>query len=428
MASSLSVEAGRANLGFMLRTFRYRNYRLFFGGQIVSLCGTWITITATSWLVYRLTGSAFLLGVVGFASQVPAFLLMPLAGIAVDRWNRHRLLVATQALSMLTSLTLAALTLTGRITMPALIGVSIVQGIVTAFDMPVRQAFVIALIEDKRDIGNAIALNSSMFNAARLAGPTIAGAIIAVSSEGWCFLIDGVSFLAVIVALLAMHLPSRPASHDEASIHPLEQLREGWRYASGSAPIRSMIALVGVVCLLGIPYSVLLPIYAGDILGGGAHTLGFLMTAAGCGALVGALWLATRSGPEGLDTIIPAAAAVFGAGLVGFALSRVLWLSLAFMLVSGFGAMVQFASSNTLLQTVVDDRKRGRVLSFFLMAYFGTTPFGSLAEGALSARYGAPITLAAGGLCCIAGALWFRTDIASVRGVLTAQRDLAEPV
>jgi MFS family permease len=258
--------------------------------------------------------------------------------------------------------------------------------------MPVRQAFVIALIEDKRDIGNAIALNSSMFNAARLAGPSIAGAIIAVSNEGWCFLVDGISFLAVIVALLAMRLAPATPHQAVRSKGPIEQLKEGWRYAAGSAPIRSMIALVGVVCLVGVPYSVLLPIYAGSILGGGPHTLGFLMTASGLGALLGAFWLATRRGPEGLHRVIPLAAIVFGAGLIGFALSRLLWLSLAFMVIAGFGMMVQFGSSNTLLQTVVDDKKRGRVLSFFLMAYFGTTPFGSLVAGALSTRYGAPVT------------------------------------
>jgi MFS family permease len=424
MASSGVPAEGGANVAFMLRAFKYRNYRLFFGGQIVSLCGSWMTITATSWLVYRLTGSALLLGVVGFASQVPAFLLMPFAGIAVDRWNRHRLLVATQTLSMLTSFTLATLTLSGRITIPALIAVSVVQGIVTAFDMPVRQAFVITLIEDKRDIGNAIALNSSMFNAARLAGPSIAGAIIAVSNEGWCYLIDGVSFLAVIMALLAMQLAPWKPHHAVRHTGPIEQLKEGWRYASGSVAIRSLIGLVGVVCLLGVPYTVLLPIYAGSILGGGPHTLGFLMTAAGSGALLGALWLATRRGPEGLDVVIPIAAMVFGAGLIGFALSRLLWLSLAFAVIAGFGAMVQFASSNTLLQTVVDDSKRGRVLSFFLMAYFGTTPFGSLVAGALSARYGAPLTLAAGGACCIAGAIGFRTGIASVREVLLTHTHL----
>jgi MFS family permease len=409
----------------MLRAFKYRNYRLFFGGQIVSLCGSWITITATSWLVYRLTGSALLLGVVGFASQVPAFVLMPLAGIAVDRWNRHRVLIATQALSMLTSLTLAGLTLTGRISMPALIAVSVVQGVVTALDMPARQAFVIALIEDKRDIGNAIALNSSMFNAARLAGPSIAGAIIAVSNEGWCYLIDGISFLAVIVALLAMRVAPAARHAPVAGGGPIAQLKEGWQYMAGSAPIRSMIGLVGLVCLLGVPYSVLLPIYAGTILGGGPHTLGFLMTASGAGALLGALWLAMRHGPEGLDRVIPNAAMIFGVGLIGFAISRLLWLSLACMVVVGFGVMVQFASSNTLLQTVVDDNKRGRVLSFFLMAYFGTTPFGSLVAGALSARYGAPVTLVIGGACCIAGALWLRTGILSVGEVLRKHRHAA---
>jgi MFS family permease len=351
---------------------------------------------------------------------VPAFILMPFAGIAVDRWNRHRLLVATQTLSMMTSLTLAWLIFTGRITVPALIAVSIVQGIVTSLDMPVRQAFVITLIEDRRDIGNAIALNSSMFNAARLAGPSIAGAIIAVSNEGWCYLIDGISFLAVIVALLAMRLAPGPERHAARNVAPFEQLKEGWRYASGSGPIRSMIGLTGLVCLLGIPYGVLLPIYAVSILGGGPRTLGFLMTASGSGALLGALWLAARRGPEGLDGVIPIAAVVFGAGLMGFAVSRVLWLSLPFMVVAGAGAMVQIASSNTLLQTVVDDSKRGRVLSFFLMAYFGTTPFGSLVAGALSARYGAPATLVAGGACCIAAALWFRRGIASVRDLLAA--------
>jgi MFS family permease len=260
-------------------------------------------------------------------------------------------------------------------------------------------------------------LNSSMFNAARLAGPSIAGAIIAVSNEGWCFLIDGVSFLAVIVALLAMRV-APAASRHAAHAGPIEQLKEGWQYATSSAPIRSMIGLVGLVCLLGVPYGVLLPLYAGSILGGGPHTLGFLMTASGSGALLGAFFLATRRGPEGLYRVIPIAAMAFGAGLIGFALSRLLWLSLGFMVLAGFGLMVQFASSNTLLQTVVDDNKRGRVLSFFLMAYFGTTPLGSLVAGSLAARYGAPVTLAIGGACCIAGAVWFRPGIAGVRALI----------
>jgi MFS family permease len=398
---------------FMLRAFRYRNYRLFFGGQIVSLVGTWITTTATSWLVYRLTGSAFLLGVVGFSSQFPSFLLTPFAGIFVDRWNRHRLLVGTQTASMIISFVLAALTLSSTISIHWLIVVSVFQGIVNAFDMPGRQAFVVTLIEDKRDLGNAIALNSSMFNAARLVGPSVAGMIIALSNEGWCYLIDGVSYMAVIAALLAMRIGAggRIAEHHES---PLQQFREGWNYAFTSRPIRSIILLIALICLVGVPYTVLMPVFAAQILGGGAHTLGFLMTATGAGALFGALWLASRRTILGLGRNIAVAGAVFSIGLSAFALSRVLWLSAMLLVVTGFGFIVMVASSNTLLQTIVEDTKRGRVLSFFLMAYFGTTPFGSLVAGAISARIGAPYTLAVGGAICLGGAAWFATRLPSL--------------
>jgi MFS family permease len=394
----------------MLRALRYRNYRLFFGGQIVSLTGTWITLTATSWLVYRLTGSAFLLGVVGFASQFPSFVLTPFAGIYVDRWNRHRLLVATQTASMVLSFVLAALTLSSTISIHWLIVVSVFQGIVNAFDMPGRQAFVVTLIEDKRDLGNAIALNSSMFNAARLVGPSIAGVIIALAGEGWCYLIDGISYCSVIVALLAMRIASpadRAASHES----PLQQFREGWSYVVASRTIRSVITLIGLVCLVGVPYTVLMPVFAAEVLGGGAHTLGFLMTATGGGALLGALWLASRRDVAGLPLNIAAAGAVFSCALMAFALSRVLWVSLILLVVAGFGFIVQVASSNTLLQTIVDDAKRGRVISFFLMAYFGTTPFGSLVAGAASARIGAPITLVVQGALCLVGAVWFASKL-----------------
>ena len=401
------------SVAFMLRALKYRNYRLFFGGQIVSLTGTWITTTATSWLVYRITGSAMLLGLVGFASQFPAFLLTPFAGIFVDRWNRHRLLVATQTLSMITSFVLAVLTLTGTITIHSLLIVSVAQGLVNAFDMPTRQAFVVTLIEDKNDLANAIALNSSMFNAARLLGPTVAGAIIAASNEGWCYLIDGFSYLAVLAALLAMRVKAAPMKTG-ATISPLEQFKEGWSYAYNHRAIRSIITLIALVCLLGFPYVVLMPIFAGTILGGGPHTLGFLMTASGCGALLGALYLAGRRSMAGLGQLIPAAGAVFGLGLMAFAFSRVLWLSIVLMVVTGFGSMVQIASSNTLLQTIVEDNKRGRVMSFFLMAYFGTTPFGSLIAGSLSDRFGPQITLAFGGACCVAGAIWFATTLSSI--------------
>jgi MFS family permease len=402
-----SVAGGGGSIAFITRAFRYRNYRLFFGGQIVSHVGSWRYKKAMSWLVFQLTGSALLLGVIGFSSQVPSFLLTPVAGIFVDRWNRHRLLVATQAASMTISFILAALTLTQAITIPWLIAVSVLQGVVNAFDMPGRQTFVVSLIEDKADLGNAIALNSSMFNAARLVGPSVAGAIIALANEGWCFLIDGFSYLSVIAALLAMKVPPQPVLATHAT--PVRQFREGWQYAYGSRPILSVIALIALVCFAGAPYVTLMPLFAGEILRGGAYTLGFLMTAAGGGALLGALWLASRATTTigELSRNIVVAGAIFSFGLVGFAFSTREWLSLVLMVVVGFGLIVQIASSNTLVQTVVEDAKRGRVMSFFLMAYFGTTPFGSLAAGAISARIGAPLTLAIGGALCLAGVIAF---------------------
>jgi len=350
---------------FMLRALSYRNYRLFFGGQVVSLVGTWITTTATNWLVYRLTGSALLLGVVGFAGQFPAFLLGPLAGIYVDRWNRHRLLVVTQTVSMLQSFALAALTLSGRITIGWIVALSIVQGVVNAFDMPARQAFLLTMIENRQDLGNAIALNSSMVNVARLVGPSVAGVLIASAGEGWCFLIDGFSYVAVIVSLLRMRIAKIAAP--AIARHPIQQFREGFAYAFGFPPIRSIILLLALVSLVGVPYSVLMPVFATQIFHGGPHTLGLLMTASGCGALLGALWLAARRSVVGLGRVIPIASALFGAGLIAFALvgtlrtlrtSSTLWIALPCLTVAGFGFMVQMAASNTVIQTIVDDEKR----------------------------------------------------------------------
>jgi len=405
-----------SSASFMLRALSYRNYRLFFGGQVVSLVGTWITTTATNWLVYRLTHSALLLGVVGFAGQFPAFLLGPLAGIYVDRWNRHRLLVVTQTVSMLQSFALAVLTLTGRITVPWIVALSIVQGVVNAFDMPGRQAFLLTMIENRQDLGNAIALNSSMVNVARLVGPSIAGVLIAAASEGWCFLIDGFSYIAVIIALLRMRIAkTKPPS---STHHPIQQFREGFAYAFGFPPIRSIILLLALVSLVGVPYSVLMPVFATQIFHGGPHTLGFLMTASGCGALLGALWLAARRSVVGLGRVIPMASALFGAGLIAFALMRTprtFWIALLCLTVAGFGFMVQMASSNTVIQTIVDDEKRGRVMSFYTMAFLGTVPFGSLIAGSLSSRIGAPNTLIIGGLCCLIGAAFFARSLPMLR-------------
>jgi MFS family permease len=398
----------------MLRALKYRNYRLFFGGQVVSLIGTWITMTATSWLVYRLTGSALLLGVVGFAGQFPAFVAGPFAGIFVDRWNRHRLLVVTQTISMLQSFALATLVFSNRITLSAIIALSVVQGLVNAFDMPGRQAFLLTMVENRADLGNAIALNSSMVNLARLLGPSIAGAVIAATNEGWCFLIDGVSYLAVIVALLRMQIAARAEAPIERP-HALQQFREGFSYAFGFKPIRSIILLLALISLVGVPYSILMPVFATAVFGGGPHTLGLLMTSSGCGALLGALWLAQRRTVIGLGRVIPSASALFGAGLILFSFTPVLWLALPCLTVAGFGFMVQMASSNTVIQTIVDDEKRGRVMSFYMMAFLGTAPFGSLIAGWLSQRIGAPNTLRIGGLCCIGGAIWFASALPSIR-------------
>lgn len=398
----------------MLRALNHRNYQLFFSGQSISLIGTWMTRIATSWLVYRLTNSALLLGVVGFAGQIPSFLLAPFAGVLVDRWNRHRLLVATQVLAMLQSLALAILALTGAINIWHVIALSIFQGVVNAFDMPARQAFVVEMIERREDLANAIALNSSMVNAARLLGPSIGGVIIAAVGEGWCFMIDAVSYVAVIASLLAMKItPRMTAPIREANV--LQQLREGWKYVAGFAPIRDVLLLLALVSLVGMPYTVLMPVFANEILHGGPNTLGLLMAASGVGALIGAFVLAARKSVLGLGKYIPLTAAAFGVGLIAFSFSRVLWLSLLLMIVTGFGFMIQMAASNTVLQTIVEEDKRGRVMSFYTMAFMGTAPFGSLLAGSVAARIGAPHTLLFGGAGCILGALWFATSLPALR-------------
>ena len=406
-----------SRVAFMLRAFAYPNYRLFFGGQIVSLIGSWISMTATSWLVYRLTGSAMALGVVGFAGQIPGFLLGPFAGALLDRWDRHRVLVVTQTFSMVQSFALAYLTFTGHITVPAIIALNAVQGLVNAFDMPARQAFLTTMISDREDLANAIALNSSMFNAARLVGPSIAGVIIATAGEAWCFLIDAVSYMAVIVALVAMkdvRRRNRPPTHPGV----VEHLLEGWRYVFGFRPIRSLMLQLAWLCLVAMPFSVLMPVFADEILSGGPYTLGFLMTASGVGALSGALWLAARKSVVGLGRVILVNTVVFGAGLMGFALSRWLPVSLIFMTIVGFGMMVQMASTNTVIQTIVDEEKRGRVMSFYTMAFLGTAPFGSLLAGWLSTRIGAPHTVLLSGVLCIATAAWFARELPAIRALV----------
>ncbi len=397
----------------LLPALRSRNFRLFFAGQTISLIGTWIQQIAMSWLVYRLTGSALILGLVGFLGQLPGFVIAPFAGVLADRWDRHRMLLATQAVSMLQALTLAVLVLTGRIDVPALLALSALLGIVNGFDIPVRQAFLVQMVGRKEDLANAIAVNSSMFNAARLVGPALAGVIIALVGEGICFLLNGLSYLAVLAALLAMRIErtdGRPAARNV-----LHQLAEGFGYAFRFGPMRSVLLLVALVSLTGTPYTVLMPVMAADVLHGGAHTLGALMAATGLGALVGAIYLASRRSVLGLGRLIVVAAALFGLGLIAFSRSRSVGLSMAVLAVVGFGMMVQMASSNTILQTIVDEDKRGRVMSLYTMAFTGMMPLGSLLAGSIASRFGAPATIAVGGAACVAGAMVFARQLPRIR-------------
>jgi MFS family permease len=402
-----------SNWKFALRALRSRNYRLFFAGQTVSLVGTWMTRVATSWLVYRLTNSALLLGLVGFAGQIPMFFLGPIAGVWVDRWDRRRTLVVTQVLSMLQSFALAVLTLAHIITVREVILLMLFQGVVNAFDMPARQAFVVQMVDDRSDLSNAIALNSSMVNGTRLLGPAVAGVLIAAVGEGFCFLADGISYIAVILSLLMMRVaPSRREVMRQRIWH---ELMEGWQYVTGTVAIRSILLLLALTSLVGMPYTVLMPIFASQVLHGGPHTLGFLMAASGVGALTSAVTLAARRTVLGLGKMIPISSALFGAALIGFAGSRLFWLSMVLLLFTGFGFLQQLAASNTILQTIVSEEKRGRVMAFYSVAFQGIAPFGSLLAGAVAGRIGAPYTLMAGGAICLAGAIWFARLLPVIR-------------
>lgn len=397
----------------LTRALKHRNYRLFFSGQTVSLVGTWITRIATSWLVYRLTHSVFLLGVVGFFGQIPTLLLAPFAGVLVDRWDRHRILIVTQVLSMLQSVALAALTFSGAITVAEILGLQMVQGVINAFDTPARQAFVVEMVTDRADLPNAIALNSSMVNASRIIGPSIGGIIIAAVGEGWCFALDAVSYLAVIASLLAMRLEEAPPR--TATTNLLDELRSGLRYVGRFPPVRDSLLLIALVGTMGMPYTVLMPAIAANVLHGGAHTLGYLMTASGVGALGGAFYLASRRTVLGLGRVMVIATGAFGAALIAFSLSQSLWLSLLILPMVGGGMMVEMASTNTVLQTIVSDDLRGRVMSYYTMAFLGTAPLGSLFAGFLADRIGPMDTIRIGGAACVVAAAIFALRLPSLR-------------
>ena len=391
----------------LLIALNARNYRLFFFGQFVSLIGTWMTSTASLWLVYHLSSSAFMLGLVGFASQAPIFFCAPLAGVLVDRVNRRHLLILTQSLSMAQSLALAALTFTHLINVDLLVGLTLLQGAINGVDMPARQALVVALVERREHLGNAIALNSSSFNLARLIGPAIAGFVIVVVGAGGCFLIDGLSYLAVILSLLATRIPAPPSLR--VPKHPLVELREGFRYTFGLRPVRVLMNTVALISFAGFSYTVLTPIYARDIFHGDAKTLGCLMSAIGVGALLGATYLGSRTTVRGLGNVIASGGCLMGAGLAVFGFSRWFPLSLLALAIVGLGGVLVMASSNTLLQTLTEEEKRGRVMSIYAMAFTGTMPVGNLVVGAATKRFGpAPVVEVAGALSALIALNFYR--------------------
>ena len=389
----------------IFRSLQYRNYRLFFSGQSISLIGTWMQRIAMPWLVYHMTGSTLLLGVVGFAGQIPSFLISPVAGVLTDRWSRYRVLLITQIISMIQAFVLAWLCLAGTIQIWHIIVLSIALGCINAFDVPSRQSFVIDMVEKKEDLGNAIALNSVMFNGARIIGPSIAGMMLASTGEGICFLLNAISYIFVIISLLMMKINVKVVRNRESEI--FKELKDGLNYTFGFSPIKHLIILLGIVSLMGMSYSVLMPVFAKDILHGGSHTYGFLMGSAGFGALLGAVFLASRETVLKLGRIVPAAAILFGGGLIILSFSRAFPISLILMIFIGLGMMLQTAASNTILQTITDDDKRGRVMGFYTMAIMGTAPFGSLIGGGLAKVIGTPYTILVGGVSCIIGALFF---------------------
>jgi MFS family permease len=395
-----------------MSAFRHRNYRLYFAGQLVSLTGTWMQSVAQAWLAYQLTNSAALLGIVGFAGQVPALLFSPVGGLIADRFPRRRVLLATQGASMLLAFALAALTLSGRITVPWILTLAALSGMVNAFDIPTRQAFAVDMV-GREDLINAIALNSSVFNGARVIGPAIAGILVAKIGEGWCFLANGVSYIAVLACLLAMRLPAHLRERSKSSAW--SSVREGFVYVARARPVRALLLLLGLVSLTGMPYAVLMPVFAKEILGGGAHELGLMMGCSGAGALVGALVLASRKRVKGLGVFVAFCAGGLGLALIAFSFSRTFWLSAALLVPVGFCMMSEMASSNTLIQSLIPDRMRGRVMSVYAMMFMGMAPIGALLAGTLATRIGAPATVAAGGAVCIVGSLFFARELPRLR-------------
>lgn len=408
--SAKSSESHRS-LPATLRSLRHRNFQLFFSGQMVSLIGTWMQSIAQSWLVYRMTGSSFLLGAVGFAGQIPVFIFAPIGGIVADRYHRQRVVIGTQVASMLLAFVLAVLTLSNRITVAEIFVLAALLGVVNAFDIPGRQSFLVDMV-GKEDLMNAIALNSSMFNGARVIGPAVAGILVAKIGEGWCFFANAVSYVAVIIGLLMMRVQRRPRA---STASPIAHIIEGFRFVQRTAPIRALLVLLGLISLVAMPYTVLMPIFADRILHGGARGLGILMGATGIGALLGALTLATRTGVYGLGRWVTFSCAGFAVSLVVFAFSRNFWVSTVLLVPVGFCMMLEMSSSNTLIQAMVPDELRGRVMSVYSMMFMGMAPFGALFGGSLADKIGAPLTVSIGAIACLGGAAIFGLRLPKLR-------------
>ncbi|HKW99209.1 MAG TPA: MFS transporter [Bryobacteraceae bacterium] len=403
--------AAASKIRATIRALRHRNFRLFFGGQLISLIGTWMQNVAQSWLVYRLTGSSALLGMVGFAGQFPVFLISPLGGAVADRNSRHRIIIGTQTSSMLLAFALAALTLAGVVQVWHIFVLAALLGVVNAFDIPARQAFLVEMV-GRDDLINAIALNSSIFNSARIIGPAVAGILVAAIGEGWCFFANGVSYIAVIAGLLMMAIaPLRLAPKGSAWSH----IVEGFHFVAHAGPIRDLLVLVGLISLTGMPYAVLMPIFADRIFHSGAQGLGILMGASGAGALAGALVLASRQEIRGLGRVVGVSAGVFGVSLILFAYSRSFWMAAAMLVPVGFSMMTQMGASNTLIQAMTPDHLRGRVMSVYSMMFMGMAPVGSLSAGVIADRLGAPMTVAIGGAVAILAAFGFGMRLPALR-------------
>jgi MFS family permease len=414
---SIKTIPGSNRLKQMFRSLKYKNFRLFVEGQSLSLIGTWLQMVALTWLVYKMTNSALMLGIVGFAGQLPMFVVSPFAGVFADRWNRHKMLLLTQSLALIQALLLTTLVFLNVIQIWQIIVLSVILGVINAFDMPIRQAFVFDMIEDhKEDVGNAIALNSSMVNAARLVGPSIAGILIATVGEGWCFLVNSLSFFAVIISLLKMEISIKPKEIIELKV--FKELKEGFRYGLNFKPIKNLVLLLAVVSLVSTSITLLAPVFAKNYLKGGAGIYGFLIAAYGSGALLGAIYLLNKKNVLGLGRLIIVAVTMFGVSLILFSFSRMFFLSTFLMFLAGAGMMLHIASTNTLLQTISDESKRGRVMSFYTMAFRGMSPFGSLIAGSLGSSIGAPATLVISGIICLTGALMFYIKLPEIRKVI----------